>query len=351
MDAARNGTGRIGYYVREPVGVVAAITPFNFPLNLVAHKVAPAVAAGCSMVLKPSAFTPLTALRLGDIMEEAGLPPGALEIVLGGPDVGQALVTDPRVDLISFSGSHQVAQEITRAAGLRRVTLELGGNAATIIEPDANFENAVERAVSGSFAYSGQTCLSVQRIYVHRSTYDHFRHAFLDMTAELLLGNPLLETTDIGPLINDAAAERVIEWVNSAIGEGAWLLAGGERDGRVVAPMVLENVDDSMQVMSSEVFGPVVSLIPYDSFDDALRAVNASPFGLQAGVYTRDIEKAMQAIHCLKVGGVMINEVPSYRVDHMPYGGVKNSGIGREGPRFAVEELTTLKMVVINTGL
>ena len=351
MDAAQNGTGRIGYYMREPVGVVAAITPFNFPLNLVAHKVAPAIAAGCALVLKPSPLTPLTALRLGDILEEAGLPPGALEIILGDADVGHWLVTDPRIAMISFTGSKPVAQKVTQVAGLRRVTLELGGNAATIIEPDANLDLAVEHSINGSFSYSGQTCISVQRIYVHRDLYDSFRDAFLDATSSLTLGDPLQEKTDIGPVINDTAADRVIAWVNNAIGEGAWLLAGGEREGRVIAPILLENVDDAMQVMSSEVFGPVVSLIPYDNFDAALNAVNASHFGLQAGVFTRDIDKAMRAAHCLKVGGVMINDIPGYRVDQMPYGGVKHSGVGRGGPRFAVEEMTALKMVVINTSV
>ncbi len=351
MDAARNGIGRIGYYVREPVGVVAAITPFNFPLNLAAHKVAPAIAAGCAMVLKPSPLTPPTALRLGDILEEAGLPPGVLEIVLGGADVGHWLITDPRIAMISFSGSHEVAQQITQVAGLRQVMLELGGNAATILEQDADLDQAVERTIFGSFAYSGQTCMSVQRIYVQRSVFDQFRHAFLDATAELILGNPLNETTDVGPVINDVTADRVIDWVNHAIGEGAWLLAGGEREGRIIAPMVLGNVDEDMKVMRDEIFGPVVSLIPYDTFDEALNLVNNSPFGLQAGVYTRDLDKALRAVHCLHVGGVIINDVPSYRVDQMPYGGVKQSGIGREGPRFAVEAMTTLKMVVINTGI
>jgi acyl-CoA reductase-like NAD-dependent aldehyde dehydrogenase len=349
MDAAQSGVGRIGFYLRVPVGIVAAITPFNFPLNLVAHKIAPAVAAGCPLVLKPSPLTPLTALRLSDILAEAGLPAGAFEVVLGDADVGHWLVTDPRIAMISFTGSTQVARQITQVAGLRRVALELGGNAATIIESDANLDQAIARCIGGSFAYSGQSCISIQRIYIQRSIYDEFRHQFLKQTGNLRLGSPLQENTDIGPLISDAAAERIIAWVNSAVEQGAWLLAGGEREGRMVAPVVLENVDEMMEVMCQEVFGPVVSLLPYDRFDEALRAVINSPFGLQAGVYTRDIYKAMQAVRALKVGGVMINEIPSYRADHMPYGGVKDSGMGREGPRFAVEAMTDLKMVVINT--
>lgn len=350
MDASRSGVGRMGYYLRVPVGVVAAITPFNFPLNLVAHKVAPAVAAGCSMILKPAPRTPLTALRVQDMLTEAGLPQGALEIVLGDADVGSWLVTDPRVQMISFTGSTGVARQITRVAGLRRVTLELGGNAATIIEADANLDHAVSRTVMGSFAYSGQSCISVQRIYVQRDVFDEFRNRFLDATSQLVLGNPMDEATDIGPVISDAAADRIVGWVNQAMDEGAWLLAGGTHEGRMVAPTVLENVDPAMKVMSSEVFGPVVSLLPYDTLDEALDAVNDSPFGLQAGVYTRDLNRALYAVDRLNVGGVMINDVPTYRVDHMPYGGVKDSGIGREGPRFAIEDMTSLKMVVINTG-
>ena len=350
MDAARSGVGRLGFYLRVPVGIVAAITPFNFPLNLVAHKIAPAVAAGCPLVLKPSPLTPLTALRLSDILAEAGLPAGAFEVVLGDAEVGRWLLSDPRIAMISFTGSAAVARQITQVAGLRRVMLELGGNAATVIAADANLKAAVTRCISGSYAYSGQTCISVQRIYVERSIYDEFRHQFLNATVDLRRGDPMQDETDIGPVISDAAAERIINWVNSAVEQGAWLLEGGQREGRLVAPVVLENVDDLMEVMCNEVFGPVVSLLPYDRFDDALQAVNHSPFGLQAGVYTRDIHKAMQAVRSLKVGGVMINDIPSYRADQMPYGGVKDSGIGREGPRYAVEAMTDLRMVVINTN-
>jgi acyl-CoA reductase-like NAD-dependent aldehyde dehydrogenase len=318
-------------------------------LNLVAHKVAPAIAAGCSLVLKPSPRTPLTALRIQDMLTEAGLPHSVLEVVLGDADVGSWLVTDPRVQMITFTGSTGVARQITRVAGLRRVTLELGGNAATIIEPDANLDHAVSRTLMGSFAYSGQTCISVQRIYVQRDVFNEFRSRFLDSTTQLVLGNPMHEETDIGPVISDSAADRIIGWVNQAMDEGAWLLQGGTHEGRMVVPTVLENVDPAMKIMSSEVFGPVVSLLPYDTLDGALDAVNNSPFGLQAGVYTRDLNRALYAVDRLNVGGVMINDVPTYRVDHMPYGGVKESGTGREGPRYAVEEMTHLKMVVINT--
>ncbi len=348
MDAARGGVGRFGFYMRVPVGIVAAITPFNFPLNLVAHKIAPAVAAGCPLVLKPSPLTPLTALRLSDLLGESGLPEGAFEIVLGDADVGRWLVEDPRVAMISFTGSAPVARKIVQSAGLRRVALELGGNAATIIDADTPLDKVIARLITGSFAYSGQTCISVQRIYVQRGIYDDFRQRFLDATIRLRQGDPMDESTDIGPLISDAAADRIIAWVNSAVEQGAWLLAGGEREGRMVAPIVLENVDDVMDVVCSEVFGPVVSLLPFDHLDEAIQAVNNSAYGLQAGVYTRDLKRAMQAARQLKVGGVMINDIPSYRVDQMPYGGVKDSGLGREGPRYAVEAMTELRLVVIN---
>ena len=350
MDAAKGGVGRMGYYVRVPVGTIAAITPFNFPVNLVAHKIAPAVAAGCPIVLKPAPQTPLTALRLRDMLLEAGLPDGAFEVVTGDAEVGEWLVTDPRIRMITFTGSSGVARQITRSAGLRRVTLELGGNAATIIEADANLDEAIPRTLTGSFAYSGQVCISVQRIYIQRGIYDDFRQRFLDAASSLVQGNPMQEATDIGPVISDAAADRIMAWTNSAVSEGAQMISGGSRDGRMIAPVVLENVDPSMKVMCDEVFGPVVSLVPYDELDDALDAVNDSAFGLQAGVYTRDLNRALYAIERLEVGGVMINDVPTFRVDHMPYGGVKDSGLGREGPRFAIEEMTNLKMVVIKTG-
>jgi acyl-CoA reductase-like NAD-dependent aldehyde dehydrogenase len=350
LDAARGGVGKLGYYVRVPVGVIAAITPFNFPLNLVAHKVAPAVAAGCPIVLKPAPATPLTSLRLQEILHEAGLPQGAFEVVIGGIDVGTWLTTDPHIAMITFTGSPPVAREISKVAGLRRTTFELGGNAAAVIHADANIEKAVKAAVVGSFAYAGQVCISVQRIYVHRSVYAEFRQQFIEATERQVVGNPLDEATDLGPMINEAAAVRVENWVNEAVGQGASLIAGGLRQGKTYRPTVLENVNKKMKVMCEEVFGPVVNLVPYDDFDSALDEVNDSPYGLQAGVYTHDLDKAMRAVQKLNVGGVMINDVPTFRVDQMPYGGVKNSGVGREGPRFAVEEMTTLKMVVMNTG-
>ncbi|NWF69093.1 MAG: aldehyde dehydrogenase family protein [Chloroflexi bacterium] len=349
MDAVAGGVGRIGYYVRVPVGIIGAITPFNFPLNLVAHKVAPAIAAGCPIVLKPAPQTPLTALRLAEIVREAGLPEGGFEVVTGGVDVGRWLTTDARVAMISFTGSVPVAHEISKTAGIRRVTLELGGNAATVIDADANLTAAVNRTVWGSFAYSGQVCISVQRIYVHSSRYDEFREQFIGTTRKLVMGDPLDEKTDIGPLVSDGAAARVEAWIREAVEQGAQIAVGGMRAGRMFQPTVLEKVDPAMQVMCNEVFGPVVSLIPFDDFEAALAQADDSTFGLQAGVYTHNLNHAMRAVQRLNVGGVMINDVPTFRIDQMPYGGMKDSGVGREGPRFAIEEMTNLKMVVINT--
>lgn len=351
LDAAKTGVGKFGYYLRVPVGVIAAITPFNFPLNLVGHKVAPAVAAGCPIVLKPAPATPLTTLRLQEIMREAGLPDGAMEVVIGGADVGEWMTTDPRVAMITFTGSPGVARAISKNAGLRRLTLELGGNAATIVTEDANVDHAVSRNVMGGFAYSGQTCISVQRVYVHRSRYEEFKQKYAAAVEALTLGDPLDEATDIGPVINDTAAERIQAWVAEAVKDGARLVVGGDGAGRMVRPTVLENVEERMKIMCEEVFGPVVSLVPYDDFEQALAAVDASPYGLQAGIYTRDLNRVMQATQRLNVGGVIINDVPTFRVDQMPYGGNKASGVGREGPRYAIEEMTTLRIVVINPGV
>ncbi|MGJ3238866.1 MAG: aldehyde dehydrogenase family protein [Anaerolineae bacterium] len=349
MSAAKGGVGRVGYYMREAVGVVGAITPFNFPLNLVAHKVAPALAVGCPIVLKPSPMTPLTALKLAETLREAGLPDGLFSVLIGDVAVGEQLTTDPRIAMISFTGSPGVAQAISKVAGLRRTTFELGGNAATVIDEGTALTDAlIGRIAVGSFAYSGQVCISVQRLYVHDSLYDAFRERLIAHTQALTLGDPMDDATEIGPLINDAATERLAAWLTAASEQGAQISAGGHFDGRMMHPTILEDVRDDMQVMCAEAFGPLVNLVRYDDFDTVLAEVNDSDFGLQAGVYTPSLAKAMQAIETLNVGGVIINDVPTFRVDHMPYGGNKQSGVGREGPRFAIEDMTTLKMVVIN---
>lgn len=348
LDAAKGGVGKIGYYLRVPVGIVAAITPFNFPLNLVAHKVAPALAAGCPIVLKPAPATPLTALRLADLVREAGAPDGAFSVVNGGADVGRWLTTDPRVAMVSFTGSPGVAREISREIGLRRTTFELGGNAAAILDETVDATAQIDRLVTGAFAHAGQVCISVQRIYVHQQQYDPFVSAFVERAQRLVMGDPLDERTELGPLINDAAAARVEAWVREAVADGANLVAGGGRDGRMMAATVLTDVKPSMKVMVEEVFGPVVCIIPFGDFEEVLAAADDSVFGLQVGVFTRDLGRAMLATQRMNVGGVIINDSPAFRVDHMPYGGNKDSGVGREGPRFAIEDMTTLRMVVIN---
>lgn len=287
-------------------------------------------------------------MRLVELLTEAGLPPGAINLVMGGGStVGTWLTQDPRVAKISFTGSPSVGRTIIKNAGLKKVTMELGNNSATILDKDADIDQAVPACVVGGFSNSGQVCISVQRIYVHREIYDRFRDRFVDAVKKLKVGDPLLEDTDVGPLITEKEAARVEEWVNEAVASGAKLLVGGKRNGSMYAPTVLENVTPEMKVMRDEVFGPLVSLVPFDDFDQALNWVDESQFGLQAGIYTNDLNKALRAVERLNVGGVIINDVPAFRADHMPYGGNKESGIGREGPHFAVEEMTNIKMVVM----
>ncbi|MGE5664761.1 MAG: aldehyde dehydrogenase family protein [Deltaproteobacteria bacterium] len=347
MDASTAGEGRVGFYLRCPVGVVSAITPFNFPLNLVAHKVGPALAAGCAIVLKPASTTPLTAIRLAEILEEAGVPPGVFNVVVGsGGTVGEWLTTDPRISKISFTGSPPVGEAIIRKAGLKKVTMELGNNSGTIIEPDADLGAAIPRCVVSAFANSGQVCISLQRLYVHRSIAAEFTKRFVEATAKLKVGNPLDKDCDVGPMIDEAEAKRAEGWIAEAVAEGAKVLIGGRREGRVLQPTVLANARPEMKVMCQEAFAPLVSLYEYETFEDAVRMVEDSPYGLQAGVYTNDLRKAFHAVDRINAGGVMINDTSIFRVDHMPYGGNKLSGLGREGVRFAVEEMTTIKMVM-----
>ncbi len=348
MDASVAGENRVGFYLRCPVGVVSAITPFNFPLNLVAHKVGPALAAGCTLVLKPASTTPLTAIRLGEILEEAGIPPGVMNVVVGpGGTVGEWMTTDPRVAKVSFTGSPPVGEAIIRKAGLKKVTMELGNNSGTIIEPDADLDAAIPRCAVSAFANSGQVCISLQRLYVHRSIAAEFTRRFVETTAKLKVGNPLDRDCDVGPMIDEAEAVRAENWIREAVAEGAEVLIGGKREGRMLVPTVLVNARPEMKVMCQEAFAPLVSIYEYDSFEDAVAMVEDSPYGLQAGVYTNDLRKAMHAVDRINVGGVMINDTSIFRVDHMPYGGNKLSGLGREGVRFAVEEMTSIKMVVI----
>jgi acyl-CoA reductase-like NAD-dependent aldehyde dehydrogenase len=349
MDASAFGEKRMGFYIRTPMGVVGAITPFNFPLNLVAHKVAPALAAGNTIVLKPAHETALTAVKLGEVLEAAGLPKGAFNIVHGeGRVVGEALVRDSIPAKLSFTGSPPVGAHILAVAGLKRVTLELGNNSGTIVEPDADLDKAVPRCVVSAFANSGQVCISLQRLYVHQDIAREFTERFVKATAALKVGNPLDKDCDVGPMIAQPAAERAEEWIREAVAQGARLLIGGTRSGRVLAPTVLADTTPQMKVMCEEAFAPLVSIVVYKDFDEALRLLNDSPFGLQAGIYTQDLRKALTAVQKVDVGGLMINDTSIFRVDHMPYGGNKLSGIGREGVRFAIEEMTNLRMVCFN---
>jgi acyl-CoA reductase-like NAD-dependent aldehyde dehydrogenase len=349
MDASAFGEGRVGFYLRAPLGVVAAITPFNFPLNLVAHKVAPALAAGNTVVLKPAEETPLTAAAMAESLRDAGLPPGVLEVVFGdGPTTGEALVVHPLPAKVSFTGSPPVGAHILKHAGLKRVTLELGNNSGTIVEPDANLDVAVPRCVSAAFANAGQVCISLQRLYLNRAIAGVFMERFLALTAAQRVGNPLDRDCDVGPMVSDEAAARAESWIREAVAEGATLLAGGRREGRLVWPTVLTNTRPDMKVMCKEAFAPLVSVVVYDDYEDALRMLGDSPYGLQAGIYTQDLRKAFRAVAALDVGGILVNDASIFRVDHMPYGGNRMSGIGREGVRFAVEEMTNLKFVCFN---
>ena len=348
MDADSGGENRFGWILREPRGVIVAISPFNFPLNLVAHKVAPALAGANVVVLKPASATPLTALALSELLHEAGLPEDVLQVVVGeGRTLGTQLVKDQRVDMVTFTGSPPVGRQIATDAGMKVVTLELGNNSATIVDEDANLDLAVQRIVAGGFTNSGQVCISVQRVVVHEKVYDAFLAKLLLAVEALKVGDPLDEDTDVAALISPAESERVAAWIQEAVDQGATLATGGlDGQGRL-RPTVLTQVTGDMKVCAREVFGPVLSILKAHDLCEAIAISNDSEMGLQAGVFTNDINKALYAARHLEVGGVMINEVPTFRVDHMPYGGVKGSGIGREGVKYALAEMTELKMVAI----
>ncbi len=346
MEAAPIGKGRWAMTVREPLGVIGAITPFNYPLNLALHKIGPALAAGNSVVHKPSGNTPLSALRLARLIQEAGAPPGAYNVVTGpGGKLGPPLINDPRVAMITFTGSVPVGEQIRAQVGLRRATMELGSNSSVILEPDCDLDMLIPRCVTGSFTHSGQVCISVQNIYVHESNQKEFIDRFVAATRKLKIGHPLDESTDVSSLITQGEAERVEKWIEHALSRGARLISGGKRQDATIEPAILTDVAPDLEVCCKEVFGPVVAVHRYGQLEEAVRAVNASEYGLQAGLCTRDIGKAFATARQLHVGGVIVNDVPAYRADHMPYGGVKKSGIGREGPQFAVEEMTELKLI------
>jgi acyl-CoA reductase-like NAD-dependent aldehyde dehydrogenase len=340
--------GRWGIVRRFPLGPIAGITPFNFPLNLVAHKVAPAIAAGCPMVLKPAPQTPLCSLLLAECVQQAGWPDGGLNVLPLSNDDAGLLVTDDRIKLISFTGSVPVGWDIKRRAGKKKVVLELGGNAAVIVHHDADLQYAADRTVTGGFGYAGQTCISVQRILVEHNVYGRFTDLLVEGVKKLRAGDPLDESTDVGPVIRESDAVRTITWIDEAVRSGARLLCGGHRHGLVVEPTVLTGTKPEMKVNCQEVFGPVVTVEPYRDFDHALREVNHSAYGMQTGLFTRDARLIFQAYEELEVGALVAGDVPSFRIDHMPYGGVKDSGLGREGLRYAIEEMTEPKLLVMN---
>ena len=374
LDAVPAGEGYFGFYVRRPVGVIAAISPFNFPLNLVAHKVAPAIAAGNTVVLKPASTTPLTAVKLCQVLAEAGLPgyellsfmgavgparmppeivaaglpPGALNLVVGpGSTVGEWLVSDPRVGKVSFTGSPAVGRRITEIAGIKKITLELGNTSPVIVAPDADLDFVAQRCAVGAYYNSGQVCISVQRIYSQRQVYEPFTEKFVRASEAMVVGDPLDERVDVGPMIDVREAQRIESWVREAQAGGAKVLTGGRREGAVYWPTVLTEVQPEMKVVAQEAFAPVASVIACDDFEEALRQADATEYGLQVSVFTRDIHRVFQAIRRLNFGGVIINDTPAFRADHMPYGGNRQSGLGREGVRYAIEEMTNIQMVAI----
>lgn len=349
LDAAQGGVNRIGYTVREPIGVIGAITPFNFPMNLVAHKVGPAIAAGNTIVLKPASQTPLSSFFIAELFLEAGLPEGSLNVVTGsGRVVGDVLVKDPRVSMITFTGSPGVGIGIRNKAGLKRVTLELGSNAALIVDKGIDLDKVISRCVTGAFSNQGQVCISLQRIYVLEEAYDEFVDKFLDKTKELKIGDPLDPTTDISALISPSEVERTLNWIHEAKQGGATIAVGGVADGNVLQPTVILNAENTLKVSCQEVFAPIVLINKVSTIEEAVELVNDSTYGLQAGIYTNNVDTALGVSEKLHVGGVMINDIPTFRVDHMPYGGVKESGTGREGLKYAVEEMTEMKLVVWN---
>jgi glyceraldehyde-3-phosphate dehydrogenase (NADP+) len=349
LDLAPHGLGRFALTRRFPIGPVAAISPFNFPLNLTSHKIAPAIAAGNPIVLKPATRTPLSAVMLGEAVQQAGLPQGALSVLPMGREIGDKLVTDDRYKLLTFTGSSAVGWGMKRRSGKKKVILELGGNAGVIVDDSADLDFAVQRIAVGGFAFAGQSCISVQRVFVHERVYDDFAARLVAKVESLKVGDPLDPATDIGPMIEEKEVDRIESWVKEALKGKAQALTGGKRLGpSIYAPTVLADVPLTAKVCAHEVFAPVVGLFKFADFQKAVAAVNHSNYGLQAGVFTRDLPHAISAFEGLEVGGVMVNDVPTWRIDHMPYGGVKDSGLGREGPRYTIEEMTELKLLVIN---
>ena len=349
MEASEAGVGKLGMIVREPVGVVGAISPFNFPLNLVAHKVAPAVAAGCPVVLKPASSTPLSALLLAEALLDAGLPPGFMTVVIGGGGtVGNAIVDHPGVPLISFTGSPPVGWGIRQRQPRKEVALELGNATPVIVEADADLPLAAAKVAGSAFTNAGQSCISVQRVYVQATVHDRFLEDLCELVEALTVGDPLDEATDVGPVIDAGSRERIASWISEAAAAGAEVVTGGEVEGTLIRPTVLDGIEPTMKVSCEEVFGPVVGVAAYHDIDEAIALADGSPFGLQAGIFTARVDHALAWARRLHFGGVLINETPTFRADQQPYGGVKDSGNTREGPPFAVQTMTEPKLIVIS---
>lgn len=347
LEITPRAKGYSGMTKRVPIGPCSFISPFNFPLNLAAHKVAPAIAAGCAFVLKPASRTPLGALIMGEILAQTDLPKGAFSILPCSRDGADLFTTDDRFKLLSFTGSPDVGWALKAKAGKKPVVLELGGNAACVVDYDTDIDDAIERIVFGAYYQSGQSCISVQRIFVHDAIYEEFKQQYVEKVSQLVHGDPLDETTFIGPMIAESEAKRLAQWIEQAQDKGATLLCGGKRDGAMLQATILENVPSGCDVNSEEAFGPVSVISRFTDFDQALQEVDNSQFGLQAGIFTRDIYKAHKAWDQLEVGGVVIGDVPSWRVDNMPYGGVKESGLGREGIKYAIEDMTEIRLMVL----
>ncbi|RUM59598.1 MAG: aldehyde dehydrogenase [Persephonella sp.] len=351
IDAVPNGKGKKGFYYRVPAGIVAAITPFNFPVNLTAHKIAPSIAAGCPFILKPSERTPLSPTILAELFLEAGVPEEAVSVIHGYAEVGKAMTTHPDVRVVSFTGSLKVGEIIAKQAGLKKLVMELGSNSAVVVDKDANLEVAVKKTVQGGFAVAGQVCISVQRVLVHHEVADKFEEMLKEEVAKLKFGNPMEEDTDVGPIIAVDEVNRIQSWIDEAVKKGAKVVKGGvvsAKEKTVIQPTVVSNIPEDAKLFYEEAFAPVITVKRFKSMDEALELVNKSNYGLQVGVFTNNIKNAWKFIENAEVGGVIINDIPTFRADHMPYGGVKGSGIGREGPKFAIEDYTEIKMIIFD---
>lgn len=348
LDLLPSSKGRFGVVRRFPIGPIAGISPFNFPLNLALHKIAPAIASGNPIVLKPPSKDPLVMLFVAELLHEIGIEPGALSVLPMNREVGNAMVEDPRFKLLSFTGSPDVGWAMKKHAGMKKVVLELGGNAGVIVDSDSDLSFAAQRVRVGAFAYAGQVCISVQRVFIHEDVYDEFIEALVAETRKVKMGDPLDRATDLGPMIDDKAAARSQKWIEDAVASRARVLTGGKAEGRFMQPTIIENAPKDAFVCSREAFAPLVTVFKVPSFASAVEAVNDSEFGLQAGVFTNNLERALYAFENIEAGGVILNDIPTYRIDHMPYGGVKSSGLSREGIRYTIEDMTEMRLLVIN---